>query len=331
MHCENSEQILSAYLDGELSEEERRQVESHIKQCDDCRHELESLRRTVEVLHELPTIPASPDFTSRVLAELNMNEVPSRITTLWRRGMAVAAVFLVIITAVFLVDDGIIQKVRSVRYNGAMESTDEFDHAKQPFEANEKAKRRSVAKQADNEVDQSKQSEKTPELEPHQIIALPSEKDYEGYQMVELAKTRGLKKAHIDVNGRGGTVITLKVKGREYEQLFHELVAMWGGSVTITNTPATQKNMYFKRLAQRYSSEADGLAVVRESGGRGGRREDKKGEPKHEEAPVGGEERKNEARARALDAARSSDTESSGDESDDSGFPEEVVLQINIP
>ena len=43
---------LSAYLDGELSEQERQQVEAHLKTCPSCRADYEQLRRVAELASE---------------------------------------------------------------------------------------------------------------------------------------------------------------------------------------------------------------------------------------------------------------------------------------
>jgi len=50
---------LSAYLDGQVSSEERTQWDSHLQTCEQCRQGLASLRQTVALLHALPQ-PALP-------------------------------------------------------------------------------------------------------------------------------------------------------------------------------------------------------------------------------------------------------------------------------
>ncbi|NQT19361.1 MAG: zf-HC2 domain-containing protein [Planctomycetes bacterium] len=51
-HASHIDEQLSAYLDDELSPEERLQVESHLKQCADCRAEFKRLQRTAELTSE---------------------------------------------------------------------------------------------------------------------------------------------------------------------------------------------------------------------------------------------------------------------------------------
>ena len=52
---------LSAYLDGEVSREEMARIEGHLEQCNECRAELDSLKQTAQLLHQLPnlTVPRS--------------------------------------------------------------------------------------------------------------------------------------------------------------------------------------------------------------------------------------------------------------------------------
>jgi negative regulator of sigma E activity len=60
---------LSAYLDGELAERERKPLEAHLVNCTDCQRELAELRQVRQLLHALPT-PALPrSFALPVPAE----------------------------------------------------------------------------------------------------------------------------------------------------------------------------------------------------------------------------------------------------------------------
>ncbi|MGQ9625309.1 MAG: anti-sigma factor family protein [Anaerolineae bacterium] len=57
------EDMLSAYIDGELSPEQVAQVEEHLRDCPRCAWHLETLRRTVELLRELPIALPPRSFT----------------------------------------------------------------------------------------------------------------------------------------------------------------------------------------------------------------------------------------------------------------------------
>ncbi|HFD39179.1 MAG TPA: hypothetical protein ENJ31_04940 [Anaerolineae bacterium] len=54
---------LSAYLDDELSPQERERVDRHLAVCADCRWNLDTLRRTVQWTRELPSVPVPRVFT----------------------------------------------------------------------------------------------------------------------------------------------------------------------------------------------------------------------------------------------------------------------------
>jgi len=51
MSCEPFNTWMSAYLDGELADDERRQFEEHLASCDACTRELDHLRRLTEDLN----------------------------------------------------------------------------------------------------------------------------------------------------------------------------------------------------------------------------------------------------------------------------------------
>lgn len=57
------EERLSAYLDDELSAKERTAVEHHLARCQDCQWNLRTLRQTVRLTQELPTVPVPRVFT----------------------------------------------------------------------------------------------------------------------------------------------------------------------------------------------------------------------------------------------------------------------------
>lgn len=56
-------ELVSSYMDGQVSQAEARQVEGHLSACADCRAELDSLRATVRLVKALPQLQAPRSFT----------------------------------------------------------------------------------------------------------------------------------------------------------------------------------------------------------------------------------------------------------------------------
>jgi hypothetical protein len=56
-------ELLSAYIDGELSIEEATLVERHLRDCSTCTQDLETLRQTVNLVQQLPAISPPRSFT----------------------------------------------------------------------------------------------------------------------------------------------------------------------------------------------------------------------------------------------------------------------------
>jgi anti-sigma factor RsiW len=106
--------LLSSYIDGELSEPERRAVEDHVAVCPGCRAELDGLRRVVERLRSLEREAPPPVLAERVArrvavagrptglvarVERALRRVPVESSTLVIFGVVVA---LAAITALFV-------------------------------------------------------------------------------------------------------------------------------------------------------------------------------------------------------------------------------------
>ncbi|HID62344.1 MAG TPA: hypothetical protein EYP49_06340 [Anaerolineae bacterium] len=58
-------EMLSVYMDGELPSRDRARVEEHLAECADCTWDLETLRQTVDLVGQLPKVPAPRAFTIR--------------------------------------------------------------------------------------------------------------------------------------------------------------------------------------------------------------------------------------------------------------------------
>ncbi|MHB9092415.1 MAG: anti-sigma factor family protein, partial [Chloroflexota bacterium] len=64
-NCDSIRPLLSAYLDGRVTDEERAAVEQHLVGCAGCRSELAQLRLVVSTLRALPPLPVPRSFALR--------------------------------------------------------------------------------------------------------------------------------------------------------------------------------------------------------------------------------------------------------------------------
>lgn len=90
---------LGAYLDGELNERSRLEVQAHLATCQLCREELGSLRQLSEQLHAIPTpdfMPANR-FAAQLLLQLPRQKVAPQLRPRFQLAgwMAPAAILIV--------------------------------------------------------------------------------------------------------------------------------------------------------------------------------------------------------------------------------------------
>ena len=61
LSCRELVELVTDYLEGALSEDERLRFEDHIERCGACRIYLEQIRQTISLLGRLPEDGLSPD------------------------------------------------------------------------------------------------------------------------------------------------------------------------------------------------------------------------------------------------------------------------------
>ena len=102
-------QLLSAYLDGEVTAAERSELLQHLATCASCRGTMEQYRSIGTQLRALPPVQTPDDLTDAIYAQ-TVDAPPRRLSLLSSRAgyplAAVAAVLLVFVVAVFLLIDG---------------------------------------------------------------------------------------------------------------------------------------------------------------------------------------------------------------------------------
>jgi anti-sigma factor RsiW len=68
MNCERIEELLSSYLERDLSPEDKREVEAHLEICPSCAELLAALRETQEALAGFPELEPSPALMVKLYA-----------------------------------------------------------------------------------------------------------------------------------------------------------------------------------------------------------------------------------------------------------------------
>ena len=97
---QNIEELLSAYLDGELSPEESRSIESKINSSPELLKKLEDLRKTKEIVSNyFERLPESPFFETRLFAELKSQKPWYKGVLKWSPavGLGITTVFLMVV------------------------------------------------------------------------------------------------------------------------------------------------------------------------------------------------------------------------------------------
>jgi hypothetical protein len=104
MKCEDLEELLSAYADGELAGAQRDFVEEHLNDCADCQSRLAEYRKTGERLLSLRVTPSIPDIKEATMLRIKMVDIPIKLRR-WLRPAFVATpviIALIIILSLYL-------------------------------------------------------------------------------------------------------------------------------------------------------------------------------------------------------------------------------------
>lgn len=91
-------ELLSPYIDGELTDGEAREVEQHLASSEDARQELTDLLMAVSLLNNLPTLEASRSFKLEAVPEPEKS--PPRWSSLWATGLATSMATMLLVSLV---------------------------------------------------------------------------------------------------------------------------------------------------------------------------------------------------------------------------------------
>lgn len=104
MECDRYWELLSARLDGALSEAEEQELEAHLASCPDCRALLEELKELRESFDALGEEEAPEGFAQGVMDRIRASEAP-KIIPLWKRpqvrALAGLAACLVLVVGIY--------------------------------------------------------------------------------------------------------------------------------------------------------------------------------------------------------------------------------------
>jgi len=99
MDCRDIKELLSAYIDGALSQEERAQVEEHLKTCKECSESLAALKEAVSQIKGLEEVEPPPLLAKRIMKAIKKEaRYPLRI----RIPLQAAAMIAIAFTSIYL-------------------------------------------------------------------------------------------------------------------------------------------------------------------------------------------------------------------------------------
>jgi hypothetical protein len=99
MKCENIKELLSAYVDSELTDTQRNLVEEHLAGCADCRAILADYTEVRKQLLSLQETPPLPDVEEATMTKIKMVRAPAKLRR-WLRPALVAASIIIILAIV---------------------------------------------------------------------------------------------------------------------------------------------------------------------------------------------------------------------------------------
>lgn len=102
MKCDMPHELLSGYLDGELSDVQKKQVEEHLKKCTRCQKELEELRQLDEYVRTIEVEEPSRAFVFGLNRRVMKAVAKRRISVLLRLSPVFAPVAVAVLVLIIL-------------------------------------------------------------------------------------------------------------------------------------------------------------------------------------------------------------------------------------
>ena len=74
MNCRSAEPLFSSYVEDELSQKERHELEGHLEECSRCSAAVQEMRATIDLLGALPSYETGPAFEEEVMDRIRSGE-----------------------------------------------------------------------------------------------------------------------------------------------------------------------------------------------------------------------------------------------------------------
>lgn len=110
MNCNEIKEMISLYIDDELSEEEVKKIKDHLESCDECKKEFECYNQIINILKDLPEEEPPKGYCKRLHEKL-LNTIPQNKTAKninvfnnkkWAKYAGIAAVFVLVFSTAIL-------------------------------------------------------------------------------------------------------------------------------------------------------------------------------------------------------------------------------------
>ncbi len=164
MRCEDCRELLWAYLEQELNEEETAKIQQHLEACADCRAEAEAQKEIMESLRSLPEEELPEGYHQELMQKLNAeaahNVVPFPVKKKqpkWKQLSMIAAAALVVVAAGGI--NGMMEMRQS--QNDAVRRIEETADTVAPFEMEEAIEESAMDEAAEQPVEMQKRISQT--------------------------------------------------------------------------------------------------------------------------------------------------------------------------
>jgi predicted anti-sigma-YlaC factor YlaD len=104
MNCKETEQLMTEYLNGTLTEENKASVDIHLEKCQMCSALVHELSYSDNIINEEKKMKSNPFLATRVMASIDNLEMPSvnLPESVWKKALQPAIITALIIIGIFI-------------------------------------------------------------------------------------------------------------------------------------------------------------------------------------------------------------------------------------